>query len=81
MNGKDYRALRRLSTIDDATLAKPGETCERVPVDSLPLLLASGKIEPVQKASENYSAATPRDQVDKVFGDAKSQTDRRKGGV
>jgi hypothetical protein len=46
MNGKDYRALRRLSTRDDVTLAHVGETCERVPASSLPGLLASGKIEP-----------------------------------
>lgn len=44
MNGKEYVALRRLSTNDDATLALVGETCERVPVSSLPGLLASGKI-------------------------------------
>lgn len=45
MKGKDYRALRRLSTKDNKTLAEVGETCERVPVQSLAPLLASGKIE------------------------------------
>lgn len=44
LKGKDYIALRRLSTKDDQTLAVPGETCERVPASSLPSLLASGKI-------------------------------------
>lgn len=47
MNGKDYRALRRLSNAKDETLAEVGETCERVPATSLPALLASGKIAPV----------------------------------
>lgn len=46
LNGKDFRALRRLSTKDDTTLADVGETCERVPATSLAALLASGKIEP-----------------------------------
>lgn len=46
MNGRDYIALRRLSTKADVTLAAVGETCERVPASSLPGLLASGKIMP-----------------------------------
>jgi hypothetical protein len=50
LKGKDFRALRRLSTKDDRTLADVGQTCEKVPVSSLPALLASGKIEPVKKA-------------------------------
>lgn len=45
--GKRFRALRRLSTKDDVTLAEIGETCERVPVESLAPLLASGKIEAI----------------------------------
>lgn len=51
LNGKDYRAVRRLSTRDDQTLALPGETCERVPASSLPALLASQKIERVPPAT------------------------------
>ena len=47
MNGKDYRALRRLSDRADNTRADVGETCERVPAADLPALLASGKIEPL----------------------------------
>ena len=46
MKGQDYRALRRLSNKADETLANVGDTCERVPPQSLPALLASGKIEP-----------------------------------
>ena len=46
LNGKDFRAVRRLSTKDDVTLAKAGDTCEKVPAESLPALLASGKIQP-----------------------------------
>lgn len=45
LRGEDYRARRRLSDKDDRTLAEVGETCERVPVDSLSALLASGHIE------------------------------------
>ncbi len=30
LNGSDYRAVVRLSTKDDVTLADVGETCERV---------------------------------------------------
>lgn len=48
LNGADFRARVRLSTKDDQTLALPGETCERVPVVSLQLLLASRKIAPVE---------------------------------
>lgn len=48
MTGKDFIALRRLSTKADETLALPGETCERVPDTSLPALLASGKIRAVE---------------------------------
>ncbi len=44
MNGRDYRALRRLSNAADETLAEIGETCEHVPDSSLPSLLASGDI-------------------------------------
>ena len=42
--GADYRAVRRLSNGADETLADVGETCEQVPVDSLPWLLAEGSI-------------------------------------
>lgn len=52
MNGHDYIAVRRLSTRDDTTLALPGETCERIPVASLPALLASGKIRPIDREAE-----------------------------
>ena len=45
--GHAYRAIRRLSTKADETLAEAGQTCERVPAASLPALLASGKIEAV----------------------------------
>jgi len=45
LTGSDYRARVRLSTKDNVTLALPGETCERVPAASLPLLLVSRKIE------------------------------------
>jgi hypothetical protein len=45
LNGHDYRALRRLSNAANETIAEVGETCERVPADSLPALLESGDIE------------------------------------
>jgi len=50
LKGKNYRALRRLSTAEDETLAEEGETCDRVPVQSLAPLLASGHIEPATAA-------------------------------
>jgi len=50
LKGKNFRAVRRLSTAADETLAEEGETCERVPVQSLAPLLASGHIEPATRA-------------------------------
>ncbi len=44
LNGADYLAQQRLSNGDDETLADVGETCERVPVESLPWLLEQGFI-------------------------------------
>jgi hypothetical protein len=55
LNGADFRARVRLSTKADETLAQPGETCERVPVESLEQLLASGQIEPLDTAWEDLS--------------------------
>lgn len=52
LDGRQYRAVRRLSTKGDLTLAEPGETCERVPAESLPWLLSEGKIVPVNQISE-----------------------------
>jgi hypothetical protein len=50
--GFGYRALRRLSTKDNVTLAHEGETCEHVPASSLPALLRSGKIVPITTITE-----------------------------
>lgn len=54
LHGKDFIALRRLSTRDNTTIAEVGQTCERVPAapggtvsEALQRLLASGKIAPV----------------------------------
>ena len=47
MTGADYRATVRLSTAGDATVAEPGETCERVPASSLIWLAEQGLIVPV----------------------------------
>ena len=52
LDGRNYRALRRLSTREDLTLAEAGETCDRVPQSSLPVLLRTGKIAPVSQISE-----------------------------
>jgi hypothetical protein len=46
LDGRAYRAVVRLSTKADVTLALPGESCERVPVTSIPWLLAQGLIVP-----------------------------------
>lgn len=55
LNGKDFRALRRLSDLANNTIAEVGETCERVPAahggtvsEALAKLLASGKIERIE---------------------------------
>ena len=57
MTGRDYIALRRCSTKGNVTLAAVGETCERVPSESLPLLLASGKIAPKPTRKPRADAA------------------------
>lgn len=49
LDGKKFRAVRRLSDKDNRTLANVGESCERVPARSLPALLASGKIVPLTR--------------------------------
>ena len=54
LSGKNYVALLDLST-RDGLVAAVGERCDRVPVESLPWLLAQGKIAPLKadkKASE-----------------------------
>lgn len=63
LNGKDFVALRRLSTRDNATIADVGQTCEKVPAapggtvtEALERLLASGKIAPVQKKAKKGEA-------------------------
>ena len=50
MNGKDYVALRELST-REGLVAAVGERCDRVPVESLDWLLHCGRIAPVAEAS------------------------------
>lgn len=61
LRGRDFRALRRLSTPDDETLAAVGETCERVPAGGLAQLLASGKIEPAGGAATAAAADMSED--------------------
>lgn len=46
MDGNDYVATVRLSTLADDTLAEPGESCARVDPASLPWLLEQGLIAP-----------------------------------
>lgn len=47
MKGSDFVAVRNLYT-RDGLVAAVGERCDHVPVESLPSLLASGKIEPIK---------------------------------
>lgn len=49
-DGRQFRAMTRLSTRANETLAVMGQTCERVPPVSLAPLLASGRIEPADAA-------------------------------
>lgn len=58
MTGADFRALVRLSSKANDTLADVGKTCERVPAESLPWLLATGRIEPVDQAWVDLSQET-----------------------
>lgn len=46
MSGRDFVAVARISNLADDTLADVGETCERVPDQSLPWLLRDGLIVP-----------------------------------
>ena len=56
--GTDYRAVTRLSNGDDTeTYAEIGETCERVPVESLASLLGHGYIEPATASGDRAVAA------------------------
>jgi len=47
MKGKDYIALRELST-REGVVAAVGERCDRVPVESLEWLLNCGRIAPAE---------------------------------
>lgn len=60
LNGADYRAVVRLSTADDVTLAEAEETCERVPVHSLRALWLAGWIRPI---SETPTPTVPEQSV------------------
>jgi hypothetical protein len=69
LQGSDYRAVTRLSNgDDDVTYAEIGETCERVPVESLEGLLGHGYIElatasgdrAVQAAKDALAKTPPR---------------------
>lgn len=53
MNGAEYIAMVRLSDTDDRTLAAPGETCERVPVESLGWLLDQKLVERAPQPRED----------------------------
>lgn len=46
MNGADYIATQRLTDAAGAVVAVEGETCERVPAESLPWLAEQGVIVP-----------------------------------
>jgi hypothetical protein len=60
MNGRDYVAVRRLSTKQDTTLAAPGDTCENVPEDSLGWLLDRGWIKPAPGSMAPRLGRKPR---------------------
>lgn len=51
MNGADFIATVRLSTLKNETLAAIGETCERVPASSLGWLAAQGLIQQAPQAT------------------------------
>ncbi len=55
LSGKHFLALRNLYT-RDGLVAKVGERCDYVPVESLEPLLASGKIEPIPAPAKKAKA-------------------------
>lgn len=55
MKGSEFVAVRNLYT-REGLVAAVGERCDRVPVESLPSLLASGKIAPAPKPTKKVSA-------------------------
>lgn len=60
LQGKDYRALRRIADVANVTLADVGEPCDQVPAASLAALLASGKIElAVERRAGSVTPAAP----------------------
>jgi hypothetical protein len=59
LTGKHYRALVRLSTPGNETLAEVGESCDQVPAASLPLLLASEKIALVTTSADPSGGPLP----------------------
>jgi hypothetical protein len=70
LNGADYRARTRLSNgADDVTYAEVGETCEHVPVESLPGLLLHGYIEPASALGERAVQAAHASLADLQAGE------------
>lgn len=51
LNGKDFRALTRISSRDNTTVAEIGETCERVDPSALGWLLQGKSIERIEPAA------------------------------
>ena len=62
MSGKDFIAVRRISTLEDDTLADVGATCERVPESDLGWLSEQGHIVPVGAATPDEIPATPEEE-------------------
>jgi hypothetical protein len=63
--GRSYRAIRRISDIDDHTLADVGETCERVPADVLADFAASGDIRLIADAPMEVAAPDGQPEVER----------------
>ena len=59
MNGADYIATKRLSNLNDETVAEVGQTCERVNPDSLGWLLKQGLIVPTEAVVEAIAEPEP----------------------
>jgi len=55
LEGKDFRAVVRISNLVDDTTADVGETCERVPQADLADLVRGGYIVPVIKGDADGS--------------------------
>lgn len=62
MTGRDYVAVTTLTT-RDGVVARAGERCDFVPVESVPWLLRAGAIAPISDAEKAKAPKKPKGSV------------------